>query len=141
MVRLEAEGCDGLQGFQLCHSLGRGIGIGTETLFISKVCEEYPDCIMRTFSVVISPKVSDTVVKLYNAFLSFHQLVENADESFLLDTAALYDICFRTSFRSFSFAICIYYVMFIYIFMYIYIKYKKICIKINSILYTFNKMR
>eukprot|EP00434_Breviolum_minutum_P001373 symbB.v1.2.001206.t1/scaffold66.1/size357995/9 len=32
----------------------------------------------------------------YNAVLSFHQLVENSDESFLLDNEALYDICFRT---------------------------------------------
>merc|ERR1712037_980654 len=32
----------------------------------------------------------------YNAVLSFHQLVENADECFLLDNEALYDICFRT---------------------------------------------
>merc|ERR1712039_1124702 len=31
-----------------------------------------------------------------NAVLSFHQLVENADECFLLDNEALYDICFRT---------------------------------------------
>merc|ERR1712108_63459 len=40
--------------------------------------------------------VSDTVVEPYNAVLSFHQLVENADECFLLDNEALYDICFRT---------------------------------------------
>ena len=30
------------------------------------------------------------------AVLSFHQLVENSDESFLLDNEALYDMCFRT---------------------------------------------
>ena len=48
------------------------------------------------FSVIPSPKVSDTVVEPYNAVLSFHQLVENADECFLLDNEALYDICFRT---------------------------------------------
>jgi tubulin beta len=36
------------------------------------------------------------VVEPYNAVLSFHQLVENADECFLLDNEALYDICFRT---------------------------------------------
>ena len=46
--------------------------------------------------VIPSPKVSDTVVEPYNAVLSFHQLVENSDESFLLDNEALYDICFRT---------------------------------------------
>merc|ERR1719217_1507758 len=51
---------------------------------------------METFSVIPSPKVSDTVVEPYNAVLSFHQLVENADECMLLDNEALYDICFRT---------------------------------------------
>ena len=41
-------------------------------------------------------QVSDTVVEPYNATLSVHQLVENADECFILDNEALYDICFRT---------------------------------------------
>ena len=50
------------------------------TLLISKIREEYPDRMMLTFSVVPSPKVSDTVVEPYNATLSVHQLVENADE-------------------------------------------------------------
>jgi len=49
------------------------------TLLISKLREEYPDRIMETFSIVPSPKVSDTVVEPYNATLSVHQLVENAD--------------------------------------------------------------
>jgi len=96
VVRKESEGCDCLQGFQLCHSLGGGTGSGMGTLLISKVREEYPDRIMETFSVIPSPKVSDTVVEPYNAVLSFHQLVENADECMLLDNEALYDICFRT---------------------------------------------
>merc|ERR1711918_320982 len=73
-----------------------GTGSGMGTLMISKVREEYPDRIMETFSVIPSPKVSDTVVEPYNAVLSFHQLVENADECMLLDNEALYDICFRT---------------------------------------------
>ena len=51
---------------------------------------------MNTFSVVPSPKVSDTVVEPYNATLSVHQLVENTDETFCIDNEALYDICFRT---------------------------------------------
>merc|ERR1711998_606423 len=83
-------------GFQLCHSLGGGTGAGMGTLLISKVREEYPDRVMLTFSVVPSPKVSDTVVEPYNATLSVHQLVENADEVMVLDNEALYDICFRT---------------------------------------------
>ena len=40
---------------------------------------------MATFSVVPSPKVSDTVVEPYNATLSVHQLVENSDETFCID--------------------------------------------------------
>src|ERR1700722_7415944 len=51
---------------------------------------------MMTFSVVPSPKVSDTVVEPYNATLSINQLIENTDETFCIDNEALYDICFRT---------------------------------------------
>jgi tubulin beta len=51
---------------------------------------------MATFSVVPSPKVSDTVVEPYNATLSVHQLVENSDATFCIDNEALYDICKRT---------------------------------------------
>merc|ERR1711915_114336 len=51
---------------------------------------------MNTYSVVPSPKVSDTVVEPYNATLSVHQLVENTDETYCIDNEALYDICFRT---------------------------------------------
>ena len=96
VVRKEAETCDCLQGFQLTHSLGGGTGSGMGTLLISKIREEYPDRIMNTFSVIPSPKVSDTVVEPYNATLSVHQLVENTDETFCIDNEALYDICFRT---------------------------------------------
>ncbi|KAJ8869127.1 hypothetical protein PR048_030695 [Dryococelus australis] len=96
VVRKEAEGCDCLQGFQLTHSLGGGTGSGMGTLLISKIREEYPDRIMNTYSVMPSPKVSDTVVEPYNATLSVHQLVENTDETYCIDNEALYDICFRT---------------------------------------------
>ncbi|EDW68031.2 tubulin beta chain [Drosophila novamexicana] len=96
VMRRESEGCDCLQGFQLAHSLGGGTGSGLGTLLISKIREEYPDRIMNSFSVVPSPKVSDTVVEPYNATLSIHQLVENTDETFCIDNEALYDICFRT---------------------------------------------
>ncbi|CAK0883591.1 unnamed protein product, partial [Prorocentrum cordatum] len=105
---------------KMCHSLGGGTGAGMGTLLISKVREEYPDRIQaegtrdrarevwRTLGSMLlagpiiflrkSPKVSDTVVEPYNAVLSFHQLVENADECFLLDNegTAADDICFRT---------------------------------------------
>lgn len=96
IVRREAEGCDSLQGFQITHSLGGGTGSGMGTLLISKIREEFPDRMMATFSIVPSPKTSDTVVEPYNATLSIHQLVENSDETFCIDNEALYDICMKT---------------------------------------------
>ncbi|CAH1100636.1 unnamed protein product [Psylliodes chrysocephalus] len=96
VIRKESEGCDCLQGFQLTHSLGGGTGSGMGTLLIAKIREEFPDRIMSTFSVVPSPKVSDTVVEPYNATLSVHQLIENTDETFCIDNEALYDIGIRT---------------------------------------------
>ena len=96
VVRKETESCDALQGFQITHSIGGGTGSGMGTLLVSKVREEYPDRIMSTYSVIPSAKVSDTVVEAYNATLSIHQLVENADQVYALDNEALYDICYRT---------------------------------------------
>lgn len=96
VVRKEAESCDALQGFQISHSLGGGTGSGMGTLLLSKVREEYPDRLMFTFSVMPSPKVSDTVVEPYNCTLAIHQLVENADAVFCIDNEALYNICHNT---------------------------------------------
>ncbi|KAK2097798.1 hypothetical protein P7K49_023249 [Saguinus oedipus] len=66
------------------------------SLLINKIQEEYPDRMMNTFSVVPSPKVSDTVLEPYNATLSVQQLVGNIDVTYCIDNEALYDICFRT---------------------------------------------
>ena len=66
------------------------------TLLINKLREEYTDRIMSSFSVLPSPKVSDTVVEPYNTTLSLDQLIENTDACYCIDNEALYDICFRT---------------------------------------------
>eukprot|EP01129_Flabellula_baltica_P004538 TRINITY_DN1585_c0_g1_i1.p1 TRINITY_DN1585_c0_g1~~TRINITY_DN1585_c0_g1_i1.p1 ORF type:complete len:481 (-),score=139.57 TRINITY_DN1585_c0_g1_i1:311-1753(-) len=95
-IRKEAEGCDCLQGFQITHSLGGGTGSGLGTLLVTKIKEDYPDKILNTFSVVPSPKVSDAVVEAYNATLSIHQLIENADTVFCIDNEALFNICDKT---------------------------------------------
>ncbi|KAJ6742245.1 TUBULIN BETA-2 CHAIN [Salix viminalis] len=68
VVRKEAENCDCLQGFQVCHSLGGGTGSGMGTLLISKD--------QRGIS---GPD---------DAYL--------LHECMVLDNEALYDICFRT---------------------------------------------
>ena len=95
-TRREAENCDCLQGFQLVHALGGGTGSGLGSLLINRIREEYPDKIMNTHSIIPSPKVSDTVVEPYNATLALNQLVENTDETYIIDNEALYDICFRS---------------------------------------------
>lgn len=92
-VRKEAEAADCLQGFQICHSLGGGTGSGLGTLVLAKVCEEFPDRIMSTFSVLPSPKVSTTITEPYNATLALHQLIENADTVTCLDNEGLFNIC------------------------------------------------
>jgi tubulin beta len=96
VVRKEAENSEAMQGFQLTHSVGGGTGAGMGTLLVARIREEYPDRLISTYSVIPSPKVSDTVVEPYNATLSIHQLTENADQCYALDNEALYDICFRT---------------------------------------------
>jgi len=92
VIRKEVENCDCPQGFQICHSLGGGTGSGMGTLVLLKLRDAYPDRILCTFSVYPSPKVSDTVVEPYNAVLSSHQLLENSDETFVIDNEALYNI-------------------------------------------------
>ncbi|XP_030761550.1 tubulin beta chain-like isoform X1 [Sitophilus oryzae] len=96
IIRKEAEGCDLLQGFQMVHSIGGGTGSGMGCLLLDKIREEYPDRIISTFTIIPSPKVSDTVVEPYNATMSITHLVENSDETYIIDNEALHDICFRT---------------------------------------------
>jgi len=91
-IRVEIEQADAPQGFQVMHSLGGGTGSGMGTLLLLKIRDGYPDRITTTYSVYPSPKVSDTVVEPYNAVLSSHQLLENSDETFIVDNEALYNI-------------------------------------------------
>jgi len=94
-LRREAEACELLQGFQLTHSLGGGTGSGLGTLILAKIREEFPDRMISTFSILPSHR-SDVVVESYNATLSLHQLIENADTVACLDNEALYSICNKT---------------------------------------------
>ena len=82
---------------------------------LSKLREEYPDRMMATFSILPSPKVSETIVEVlsnapftiialltlflyqpYNAMLSVHQLVDNSDLTICIDNEALsvFHMCF-----------------------------------------------
>ncbi|KAJ7672246.1 beta-tubulin 2 [Mycena polygramma] len=95
VIRKQSEQCDCLQGFQIIHSIGGGTGSGLGCLLLSKMREEFPDRMLATFSILPSPKVSETVVEPYNAMLSVHQLLENCDLTICIDNEALYDISIR----------------------------------------------
>merc|ERR1712193_527089 len=91
-IRIQQEKADAVQAFTLYHSIGGGTGSGFGTLILLKIRDQYPDKITCSYSVYPSPKVSDTVVEPYNAVLSSHQLLENSDETFIIDNEALYNI-------------------------------------------------
>lgn len=80
----------------MSHSIGGGSGSGMGSLLQQNLKEEYPDRIINTFTVIPSPKVSDTVVEPYNAILSLSEMINNTDESICIDNEALYDICRNT---------------------------------------------
>lgn len=92
VIRREVELCDSVQGIQLAHSLGGGTGSGLGTLMLLKIREAFPDIVAASFSVFPSKLVSDVVVENYNAILSVSQLLENADETFVLDNESLFNI-------------------------------------------------
>merc|ERR1712062_59943 len=92
LLRVQFEKCDCAQAFTLYHSIGGGTGSGFGTLILLKIRDSYPDKITCSYSIYPSPKVSDTVVEPYNAVLSTHQLLENSDETFIIDNEAWMNI-------------------------------------------------
>ncbi|XP_076173693.1 tubulin beta-1 chain isoform X2 [Ptiloglossa arizonensis] len=93
LIRMEAENCDLIQGIQVIHSLGGGTGSGMGALLAIKLKEEYPDRILKTYSVIPSPTISDVVVEPYNAILSLGTLIESTDQTYCMDNQALQHIC------------------------------------------------
>jgi len=92
VLRKEAEKGSCVQGFQLFHSVGGGTGSGMGTLLLLKLRDAHPDKITTTYSIYPSKRVSDVVVEPYNGVLSTHQLLENADQTFMIDNEALYRV-------------------------------------------------
>ena len=85
MIRKETESCDSPQGFQITYALRSGTGSGLGILLLMKIRDNYPDRITASFNVCPSPKVQSVVVEPNNATLSIHQLLENSDETFVID--------------------------------------------------------
>ncbi|KAK1126217.1 hypothetical protein K0M31_004850 [Melipona bicolor] len=93
LIRSEVEACDLMQGIQMVHSLSGGTGGGTTALLMTKLKEEYPERILKTYSVMPSPLMSDVVVEPYNAMLSLSKSIECTDQTFCIDNRALHHIC------------------------------------------------
>lgn len=93
--RNTADNCSSLQGFLVFHSFGGGTGSGFGALVLERLAAEYGKKCKLEFAVYPAPRVSTAVVEPYNAVLSTHSTIENADCTFLVDNDAVYDICRR----------------------------------------------
>ncbi|KAJ5900087.1 Tubulin alpha-2 chain [Penicillium taxi] len=94
-IRRVVDNCSSLQGFLIFHSFGGGTGSGFGALLLERLAAEYGKKAKLEFSIYPSPRVSTAVVEPYNAVLSTHSTIENADCTFLVDNEAVYDICRR----------------------------------------------
>jgi tubulin alpha len=92
-IRKLADGCTGLQGFLIFHSVGGGTGSGFGSLLLERLSVDYGKKSKLDFCVYPSPQVSTAVVEPYNSVLSTHSLLEHTDVAFMLDNEAIYDIC------------------------------------------------
>lgn len=78
-------GCGAEKDGELCLCAGLSVNLLTgeggstgsmiDTLIINKIQEKHPDCIISTFNIMLSPKMSDTVMESYHANLSIQQLL------------------------------------------------------------------
>lgn len=93
-VRHQAEHCDALQSFFMCHSMGGGTGSGLGTFLLGLLADEYPD-VYRFCNVVFPSQDDDVVTSPYNAILALHQLSELADAVLPIENQALFDIIDR----------------------------------------------
>ncbi|KAI9175807.1 alpha-tubulin [Blastocladiella emersonii ATCC 22665] len=97
MDRLQklADGCAGLQGFLIFHSLGGGTGSGFGSALMERISVEYGKKTKLDFTIAPSPSISTSMVEPYNSVLTMHTTMEHADCSFVVDNEAIYDICSR----------------------------------------------
>jgi len=95
-IRKIADGCTGLQGFLIFHSVGGGTGSGFGSLLLERLSVDYGKKSKLDFCVYPSPQVSTAVVEPYNSVLSTHSLLEHTDVAFMLDNEAIYEICKRS---------------------------------------------
>ena len=90
-IRREAEHCDALQSFFLCHSMGGGTGSGLGTYVLSQLADEYPD-IYKFCTIVFPGEDDDVVTAPYNSTLALAELDKYADCVLPVDNDALFRV-------------------------------------------------
>lgn len=92
MIDREADSCDSLEGFVLCHSIAGGTGSGMGSYLLEQLNDAFPKKLIQTYSVFPARSDGDVVVEGYNSILSLKRLVVNADAVVVLDNTALNSI-------------------------------------------------
>ena len=76
----EAEYCDSLEGFTLCHSIAGGTGSGLGSYLLELLSDRWSKKLSCTYSVFPNQsESSDVVVQPYNSLLTLKRLCLNAD--------------------------------------------------------------
>lgn len=90
IIDREADGCDNLEGFIICHSISGGTGSGFGSHLLEQLSSRYPHKVIQTYSVF--PSNNDMgvgEVSHYNSVLTLKRLEEVVDSVIVLDNAAL----------------------------------------------------
>lgn len=80
-------------GIQLVHSLGGGSGGGMSALLMTKLKEEYPETIIKSYCVIPHSSMPTVVVEPYNAILTLVKAIDCNDQTFCVDNRAMHHIC------------------------------------------------
>lgn len=90
MIDREAEYCDSLEGFTLCHSIAGGTGSGMGSYLLELLSDRWNKKLIQTYSVFPNQsESSDVVVQPYNSLLTLKRLTHHADAVVVLDNTAL----------------------------------------------------
>ncbi|XP_019882330.1 tubulin beta chain-like [Camponotus floridanus] len=95
IVRTEVEACDSIQGIQIVHAIGGGAGSGFGSLFAQYMAEEYPNRILKSYTLIPSlyDWHHDAKVQPYNAVLTIPYLIDCIHEVFCINNEAVDRIC------------------------------------------------
>lgn len=90
IIDREAEGCDKLEGFIVCHSIAGGTGSGMGSFMLERLSDRFPNKLLQTYSVFPNQEeISEVVVQPYNSLLTLRRLITAADSVVVLDNTAL----------------------------------------------------